>query len=385
MVFKQLCVLFFACSLLSSCASYKAKYKDKDYQTFPIESNNLHTIYLVGDGGGVEMNESTGLLRHLKKELTAKKNSTILFLGDNLYPVGVPPKGTEHYDLSIYRLQVQLDMLKDFPGRIVFIPGNHDWYKYGPEGLARQEVYIDSVLSARPIMENEEQEKYFLPEQGCSGPEIITLAEGIHTVVFDSHWFLESVDRNNFDHCKYKTRAEFNAALRAALLKIKGETMVLAMHHPPFTYGEHGGYFNWLSYLFPLTQLNKGLLIPLPASGIVYSTMRPYVNVQDNKHRMNKLLVQNVLDAIAPYAPTLVVSGHEHNLQYIEEKNHYFVVSGAGSLKTACAVEESAQFCVGDQGYVRVDFKTSKLAIANYFIIKDELPELLYQKELIFN
>jgi len=376
------CIAF--CLFLSSCASYKAKYQDADFKKHPEILSPLHSIYLVGDGGGVEMNESTGLLRHLHKELDGKSNSTIMFLGDNLYPVGVPPKGSEDYALAIYRLKVQLDMLEHFPGRIFFIPGNHDWYRYGPHGLARQEAYIDSVLSARPIVEGRKQEKYFLPEQGCSGPITVELAEGVHTIIFDSHWYLESVDRNNFDHCPYQTRAEFSAALREALESIKGETMILAMHHPPFTYGEHGGYFNWMSYVFPLTQINKIMFVPLPASGFVYSTMRPYVNVQDNKHSINKLLVNKVMEAIKPYGPTLVVSGHEHNLQYIEEDNHYFVVSGAGSLKTACAVEDSAQFCVGDQGYVRVDFKTSKLAIANYYIIKDELPKLLYQKELIF-
>jgi len=386
MVFKVTFSILLSCILFSSCASYKAKYKFKDYEKFPAEKKDLlHSIYLVGDGGGVEMNESTGLIRYLKKELSGRSDASILFLGDNLYPVGVPPKGSKNYDLSIYRLQVQLDMLRNFPGRIYFIPGNHDWYKYGPEGLLRQETYIDSVLSERPSISAHKQEKFFLPESGCSGPVSIELAKGVHTVIFDSHWFLESVDRNNFDHCPYTTREGFMNALQVKLAELKGETVVLAMHHPPFTYGEHGGYFNWMSYIFPLTQLQKKLMIPLPVSGFIYSTMRPYINVQDNKHALNKLLVQNILHSIESYAPALVVSGHEHNLQYIEEAGHYFVVSGAGSLKTACAVEDNAQFCVGEQGYVRIDFESSKRAVAHFYVIKEDLPELLYQKELKFN
>jgi len=386
MISKAVFSILISSVFLGSCASYKAKYANEDYQKYnQEESKVLHSLYLVGDGGGVEMNESTGLLRYLKTELDGKTEATILFLGDNLYPVGVPPKGTKNYDLSIYRLQVQLDVLENFPGRIVFIPGNHDWYKYGPEGLLRQEQYIDSVLNSRPNMEYKNQENYFLPESGCSGPVVIELLPQVQTVIFDSHWFLESVEKNNFDHCPYQTRKQFIKALDEKLLELSNETIVFALHHPPFSYGEHGGFYHWLTYVFPLTQIQKSLLIPLPVSGFIYSTMRPYINVQDNKHRINKLLVREMMETIRPYAPSLVVSGHEHNLQFIQEENHYFVVSGSASANTACSLEGNAQFCVGEQGYVRIDFQTSKLAIANYYVIKDDLPELLYQKKLTFN
>ncbi|TDA70777.1 hypothetical protein E0702_18700, partial [Halomonas marinisediminis] len=48
-----------------------------------------HTFYLIGDAGNSKIGASTIALQLFKKQLSkASKNSTAIFLGDNVYPKG---------------------------------------------------------------------------------------------------------------------------------------------------------------------------------------------------------------------------------------------------------------------------------------------------------
>ena len=51
-------------------------------------------MYLVGDVGNVMPHASTPVLAYLKSKLVAEsKNSSVLFLGDNIGEFGMPPAG----------------------------------------------------------------------------------------------------------------------------------------------------------------------------------------------------------------------------------------------------------------------------------------------------
>ena len=85
----------------------------------------------------------------------ASSNSTAIFLGDNIYPIGFTNKKGDK-ELAEHRLKVQTDAVKDFDGETIFIPGNHDWYS-GLKGLKRQEKFVEDALGKNT----------FLPENGC--------------------------------------------------------------------------------------------------------------------------------------------------------------------------------------------------------------------------
>lgn len=82
------------CIFIFGCATYKPQYKSNHSPSNQKpEKEVAHTFYLLGDGGNALLNESTKGLSHLKKELaTADKNATLVFLGDNVYPKGIPKK-----------------------------------------------------------------------------------------------------------------------------------------------------------------------------------------------------------------------------------------------------------------------------------------------------
>ena len=82
--------------LVSSCASYKPQYKNKTRAVHPKNSKEVaHAFYLLGDGGNSPIGTETTTLKRLRTALnTANQESTLLFLGDNIYPAGMPKKDT---------------------------------------------------------------------------------------------------------------------------------------------------------------------------------------------------------------------------------------------------------------------------------------------------
>ena len=52
----------------------------------------------------------------------------------------------------------------------------------------------------------------------------------------------------------------------------------------------------------------------------------------------------------------IVVSGHDHNLQYINKENIKQIISGAGSKSEAARAINPTDFSYGGNGYATLDF-----------------------------
>src|SRR5690606_3836815 len=115
--------------------------------------------------------------------------------------------------------------------------------------------------------------------------------------------------------------------------KNRDKTILLASHHPFYTYGVHGGYYSLKDHLFPLTVLDKNLWIPLPVIGSLYPLLRSsvFLNPEDMPHPEYQNLINSVSDVIDGFPNVILVAGHEHGLQFIKEDGRYQVVSGSGA------------------------------------------------------
>lgn len=303
--------------LLNSCATTKLQInKEKSSQHNIVEDSAsvVHTFYLMGDAGNAKIDSTTIALKKLTERIdTQNKNTTVLFLGDNIYPRGLPEIDTKERALAEHHLNVQIDVVKKIKGKTIFLPGNHDWYNDGVKGLKRQQEYVEKALG----------KKSFLPKDGCP-IETIKYGDDIVLILVDSQWYITNWDNHPTinDDCEIKTRSQFLDEFRDEIKKARGKTTIVAVHHPMFTNGSHGGKFSFKSYFQPI-----------PVLGILKNVLRKTTGISNadlqNVHYNN--LKRNLVAASQFNDKVIFVSGHEHNLQYLIQDNVPQIVSGSGS------------------------------------------------------
>ncbi len=363
--------------MVSSCATYETKY-DIPFNGNPVLNNGEveHTFYLIGDAGKSPMGDVNPALKIFKSRLEgANKNSTAIFLGDNIYPAGFPdkqdnPSGNE---LARNHLDAQLNTVKDFKGNTLFIPGNHDWYSNGLKGLEREEKYIQKALDSKDV---------FFPDNGCP-IEKIEISESIVVIAIDTEWYLTNWDKHPTmnDDCEIKDRGRFFEEVEGLIKKNVDKTTIIAMHHPVFTYGSHGGQFSFKEHIFPV-----GGNVPIPILGTVGNILRKTsgASITDVQNKMYNQL-RNRLVTLAQYSNKVIfTSGHEHTLQYIVEENISQIVSGSGANKGFTRLLNGSKFSTGQMGYAALKvYKDGSSSVDFYGINEDGSEELVYSSEVL--
>jgi hypothetical protein len=294
-------------------------------------------IFLVGDAGELVGNKHP-VVDWLSKNVDWNdERNTVVFLGDNIYPLGLPMEGEPTYEEAKRILDYQLSLVKGKKGRAFFVQGNHDW-KNGKMGGWQQ------VMNQVNYINSQEQQNIIAqPTDGCPGPVAFDLNERVALIVMDSQWFLYLHEKPGpGSNCASKTLDEFATELRELLATRRNQLVILAMHHPMYSYGVHGGDYTWKEHLFPLTALNKSLWIPLPILGSVYPITRGvFGNIQDVKHPLYQTLVNTIEPLIEEHGNVVTVAGHDHSLQLILKDSMHYIVSGSGS--NLSRVKESKQ------------------------------------------
>lgn len=332
--------------LLAACATQKAKYADsQSRQIEPSAAIPQHTFYLIGDAGKSPAGRLNPALKLFKESLAgADKNSTAIFLGDNIYPAGMPSKKDESFAEAKNNLDAQLKTLEGFQGTSLFIPGNHDWYADGLEGLDRQQDYIQKKLDSKDV---------FFPKDGCP-IEKIDINEDVVIIAIDTEWYLANWDKHPKmnDDCEIKDREKFFEELEGLIKKNADKTTIIAMHHPMTSYGSHGGHFSAKQHLFPANNW-----IPVPIFGSLANLIRKTAGVsrEDLQNPKYNALRKRVI-TLAQYSDKVIfVSGHEHTLQYIVEENTPQIVSGSGAKKGATRLLNGSKFSTGKMGYAKLE------------------------------
>ena len=357
------------------CSTYKTQYQDT---TLNWQHNNgdknleiEHSFYLIGDAGNAELNKDLNHLQLLKKELLGEnKNATVLFLGDNLYEKGLPKKNDPTRKLSEHRLNIQIDLVKNSKSQAIFIPGNHEYYTDGIDGLKRQENYIVDQLG----------KDSFFPKDGCPIKKI-DISNDIVLIIIDTQWYLENWDNNPTmnDDCTIKTRELFFDEYENLIKKNENKTTIVAMHHPLYSNGSHGGQFSFKSQFYPIN--NK---IPLPILGTFVNVLRNAggISTQDLNNKMYRELKNRLVTLSQKSDKIVFVSGHEHSLQYIRKDNLPQIISGAGSKTSAARVLNESKFSSGNLGYAKVVVYKNGASWVYFYSEKNGVRELLFKEEI---
>lgn len=276
--------------------------------------NISESIILAGDSGDVD----SATLELLRAEAAKfPQVTTVVLLGDNIYPAGLPPENSSDYSKAHSRLTQQLTALKLSGARIVFIPGNHDWDDGGLKGW-------EAVLREQSAVESALGPNSFLPRNGCPGPTQVKLSPNFQIIALDTQWWLHQGEKPS-SQCDSGTKLEVVSKLRKLLASTpKSVANILVQHHPLRSYGLHG--------LGSECYQDFGCK--------EYQEMRAALSgaLQENK-------------------PLICAGGHDHDLQVLRGGCgcQYFVVSGAMSNVRKVESRADTLYSSSKLGFVRVD------------------------------
>jgi predicted TIM-barrel fold metal-dependent hydrolase len=284
----------------------------------------VQRVLLLGDAGG---SATTGPVLKLAQSRILPGRTTAIFLGDNIYPSGLPSP-TNIKGQSI--LKAQLDPMKE--ANTIMVAGNHDWDSWDKEGFQRikyQADFVNGYSKSTAFLPNPNDKSFPDPA--------VTLRPGLRIVSLDTQWWLHAYE-------KPRDSAETKMAyLKAITNQIKNTKdnlpIIVAGHHPIESYGPHGSHFG---------------------KGDATSLLRAMaLTRQDLAHPEYRKLADGLREAMSAKTNSLViyVSGHEHSLQVMQEKTgpDYLIVSGAVSKSTGVGHGDSSLFSYQHTGYVELD------------------------------
>ncbi len=316
------------------------------------------SLFLIGDVGAPEGGDQVlGALTTQMARLPER--SMAVFLGDNVYPLGMPDTGADDRAEAERRLKQQIDAVLDAGARAIFVPGNHDWVrgrKGGWEAILRQEQFVIEHGAPRVVL---------LPGGGCPGPVAVDVGEHLRIIAMDTQWWLNENAKPKHPNsaCPADATWEVTDSLRSAARAAGDRHVVFAAHHPLQTGGVHGGHFSVKDNIFPLTVAVSWLYLPLPIIGSAYPIARSAgISNQDMSGSKNKQMRDSIETAFAVHPALIAAAGHEHNLQVIDgqpgQNVKHIVVSGAGydDHTDRATYIEGSRYAAAASGFVRIDF-----------------------------
>ena len=321
-------------------------------------------IILIGDAGALK-NGRHPVVSAVRNSIPMDGKTTIIYLGDNLYPTGLPDESAREYYSQRAILDSQIHIADNTNAKVYFIPGNHDWNngkQGGWETIIRQQVYVD---------DNGGKNVKFYPEDGCPGPQEVPITPDITLIIMDSQWWIHPYDKPGIESdCPYKTKAEVLTRLDDLLSRNSKKLVIFAVHHTFRSYGIHGGYFTLKQHVFPLTDVFPKAYFPLPGIGSVYPITRGvFGTTEDMRHPAYASLISDVEKVIKGHQNVIYVAGHEHTLQLIKDSGYFYIVSGAGTKSTRVNKNKKLLFGAEKNGFVTLGISKNKNVNATFYSI----------------
>jgi hypothetical protein len=248
-------------------------------------------------------------------------------------------------------------LLKSFSGfkkgEIVIVPGDRDWADSGENGWKNVRSLEKVVKSfAFPNIN-------WLLNKGCPGPIVMNLGENLLLVAIDTQWWNHPYDKPGPADatCKVSTPDHFKEELEDILSDNTDKNILIAGHFPVFSYGEYGGFMSIKRHIFPLTDLDESLYLPLPIIGSLYANYRRNVgtskDIVNEEYQNLRILLENI---ISENSSIIYLSGHEQNMQIINKEKNYYINSGSPSVSRYARNHPEALFSKSLSGIIEVDY-----------------------------
>jgi hypothetical protein len=307
----------------------------------PVDSVES-VIFLIGDVGYADYRRNPVLPRlsadveWWATRLARDSAVVVLFLGDNVYPLGVHPTDHENFPGDSATMQSQVDVLagpaaRRYHAAGLFLAGNHDW------GEARDEAGVRRLRNQERFLDRRREEGINVrlqPEAGEPGPAVYDVGRQVRLLLFDTAWWLLAQD-------EYRKQRSFQQT-EDMIRTTQERHVIVAAHHPFESAGPHSG----------LIPLWKGL-------GVRFLLTRSGALQQDLSSVRYRELSDAMLEAFRIRPPLLFAGGHDHNLQVIDHLGQhpwprYTVVSGSGSKTTSVSHIQGMLYRAAVPGYMVV-------------------------------
>jgi hypothetical protein len=274
--------------------------------------------------------------------------SAILWLGDNIYESGIDQEqlarwdevvspdgcydpGEHHATAAVYESMMAQVAASLTARHALFVPGNHDWNsraRRDPAGLERvraQQALIGRLADAAHASDRIGMR----PENGRVGPDALDVELGgvpVRLVFLDTEAILSHLKDSAGDPrarcaaCGKGHSAWASGLIEeiAATVRVR-ENVLVAAHHPLATRGPHGGRF------------------PVGTAAFKVLASKLVRHDQSLAGSANKRMRELLRCAFRRQPPLAYVSGHEHTLQVLRERDErspWLLVSGAGSKRS---------------------------------------------------
>src|SRR6185503_11517204 len=119
----------------------------------------VRRVILIGDAGEINKQQQAIISDAASRILAGK--TTVVYLGNNIYPDGMKLKGSSKEAYARQVLQSQYQPMRSKGAAVYFIPGNYDWDRSGKNGLSKVRKQWEFVNAQNdPLLQ-------VVPANGC--------------------------------------------------------------------------------------------------------------------------------------------------------------------------------------------------------------------------
>jgi len=311
-------------------------------QNIPPDEKIQHQIYLLGNTGMVKSQDNYPVLNVLREQLKDEGDrSSVIFLG-NLLPHNVLPEGASDVDKylkgEIYYKNIE--KLKETESNFYVIPGPIEWF------FSKKSSHV-TIRNVEKLIQKLFEDKVFLPNNGCPGPEEVEIDDRTVLIFIDTQWWLnrekEDLDWENLE-CEIQSAGDLLVQLHDALLRHKDKHVIIAGYHPIMSYGTHNGYLPGYTHATP------------PIFGSLYYLYRNWVGqINDFANPTYSALIKGLKGILKSNHNVIYVSSHELSLQYIREGNLHQLISGS-SVQGKHVKKKTDHFTSSENGFMKLKF-----------------------------
>ncbi len=267
------------------------------------------------------------ILKNIVSSSSQEQNATLLFVGNTADPISIKENSVKT------TIGKQLDVISDFNGEIVFIPGYNEWKTKGHKNVKGLEKFIQENSRA----------KYY-PDDGCPIKKK-EISKNVVLVAVDSQWFLEDWDKNTYinDDCDINNRTQFFLEFESILKKSQNQITIVAIHHPMFTNSK---------------------------TGIIARTGGP--SIQDFQNKQYRTLRNKLITLARQKENVIFVSGQDKNLQYVLKYGIPQIISGSVGKTKGVKPSQKDNFGASKNGFAKLNiFKNGEVTV-NYYAVNGE-------------